>query len=76
VKESIEVFAREGGQNDPTNSVIENIVGLDKGLSAIDRDGMSPFYKALGKLISKGLESAVAGRDAASTENRDSHKNG
>jgi len=73
MKRSIEVFARNRGQNDVTNAWSDNIVGSRKRPAAVDCDFVSASRKARRKLFGERFKTAVPRRNASRPDNGNLH---
>jgi|HubBroStandDraft_6_1064221.scaffolds.fasta_scaffold165787_2 hypothetical protein len=73
VEGSIEVFARNGGQNDASNSRSDHVIGRGERPAAVYCDFVAARRQARRKLFGERLKTAVARRNAARPENRYLH---
>src|SRR5271166_3636710 len=69
----VEMLLVQAWDNDATHAPIVDVVRLGECPAAIDRDLMPEVGKARADLLGKALETAIAVRNAASTDNGDLH---
>jgi hypothetical protein len=68
------MHARKTGQDHSADALIENVVWRSERFPAVNGYGMASLHKTFGKLVCKRLKPAVAGGNAASTDDYDVHE--